>query len=165
MSIKTFALPAALAGALLCAPLAQSQAAPPVASAPAQARADAGQRGHGAGLFEQLNLTASQRTSIQQLLRQNFEAARPEMQALRQKRVAFDTALPGSSNYATLARDLGEAEASASRDQVQRQADLRTKIYNLLTAEQRTQLAGIQAKRAAEFQQRQQPRPQPPASR
>lgn len=158
MSRSTLALPAALIAALLCAPLA-AIAAPPATSAavPAQ-RAGQPQRERPMSLFDQLKLTDAQRASVREILRQNVEAARPEMQALRQRQIAFDTALPGSANYATLARDLGEAEANAARAQVARQAGARTKIYNLLTATQRTQLADIQAKRAAQMQQAEQER-------
>ncbi len=94
-------------------------------------------------IFDQLDLTAAQRTSVRQLMKQSFEQARPEMQALGQKRMAFENATPGTSSYQSIANDLAEAESNAAHAQVLRQADLRTKIYNLLTPTQRTKLASI----------------------
>jgi Spy/CpxP family protein refolding chaperone len=76
------------------------------------------------------------------------------MQSLMQKRLAFDNATPGTSQFQSTTSDLAAAESSAARDQVQRQADLRTKIYNLLTSEQRTKLASLVQQRQHEMQQR-----------
>jgi Spy/CpxP family protein refolding chaperone len=87
-------------------------------------------------------------------MQQNFQQARPEMQSLRQKRVAFDNATPGTSQFQSAANDLAQAESTAAHAQVLRQADLRTKIYNLLTSEQRTKLASLIQQRQQEMQQR-----------
>ena len=105
-------------------------------------------------LFDQLGLTDAQRTSVRQLMQQNFQQARPEMQTLGQKRMAFENATPGTSQFQSAANDLAAAESSAAHDQVLRQADLRTKIYNLLTSEQRTKLASLIQQRQQEMQQR-----------
>jgi Spy/CpxP family protein refolding chaperone len=87
-------------------------------------------------------------------MQQNFQQARPEIQSLRQKRLAFDNATPGTSQFQSAANDLAQAESTAAHDQVLRQADLRTKIYNLLTAEQRTKLASLIQQRQQQMQQR-----------
>lgn len=105
-------------------------------------------------LFSQLGLTDAQRSSVRQLMQQNFQQARPEMQSLRQKRMAFDNATPGTSQFQSAANDLAQAESTAAHAQVLRQADLRTKIYNLLTSEQRTKLASLIKQREQEMQQR-----------
>ena len=105
-------------------------------------------------LFDQLGLTDAQRTSVRQLMQQNFQQARPEMQTLGQKRMAFENATPGTSQFQSAANDLAAAESSAAHDQVLRQADLRTRIYNLLAAEQRTRLASLVKQRQQEMQQR-----------
>jgi len=104
-------------------------------------------------LFDQLGLTDSQRSNVRKLMQENFQQARPEMQALRQKRQAFDNATPGTSPFQSAASDLAQAESSAAHAQVLRQADLRTKIYNLLTSEQRTKLASLVKQRQQEMQQ------------
>lgn len=144
--------PAVLAAALACSSLAFAAAPPPAGSA-TTGMSQPGRGGHQMNLFDQLNLTDAQRTSVRQLFQQHFEQARPEMQALRQKRMAFDNAIPGSSAYQSTANDLAQAESSAAHAQVLRQAALRTKIYNLLTPEQRTQYATLRAQHEAKMKQ------------
>lgn len=127
----------------------------PAASAPAQRPPN---------LFQQLNLTDSQKSSVRKLMRESFAKARPELQALQEKRMAFNQATPGSANYRAMANDLAQAQASAAHAEVLREADLRTKIYELLTPAQRQQLASIQAQRRAQIQQRRHARSAPAAS-
>lgn len=138
-----------LVAMLACSSLAFA-AAPQAASAPATAPQAQQQRPN---LFDQLGLTDSQRSNVRKLMQENFQQARPEMQALRQKREAFDNATPGTSPFQSAANDLAQAESSAAHAQVLRQADLRTKIYNLLTSEQRTELASLVKQRQQEMQQ------------
>ena len=140
-----------LAALLACSSLAFA-ATPQAASAPATASHAQQQRQP--NLFDQLGLTDSQRTSVRQLLQQNFQQARPELQTLGQKRMAFESATPGTSQFQSAANDLAQSESSAAHAQVLRQADLRTKIYNLLTSEQRTKLASLVKQRQQEMQQR-----------
>ena len=139
-----------LAAMLACSPLAF--AAPQAASAPATA--PQAQQRQPIDLFSQLGLTDAQRSSVRQLMQQNFQQARPEIQSLRQKRMAFDNATPGTSQFQSAANDLAQAESTAAHAQVLRQADLRTKVYNLLTSEQRTKLASLIQQRQQEMQQR-----------
>lgn len=140
--------PAALVAALACAPLAFAAAPPPAGNTTTGTWQSAKHHrgGHHMKLFDKLNLSDTQRTSVQQLFQQHFEQARPAMQTLRQKQVAFDNATPGTAAYQSAADDLAQAESSAAHDRVLRQAELRTKIYNLLTPEQRTQYATLRAR-------------------
>lgn len=128
-------------------------AAAPQQTAPSGTSATAPRAHQQPDVFDQLGLTDSQRSSVRQLIQQNFQQARPEMQSLRQKRMAFENATPGTSQYQSAANDLAQAESSGAHAQVLRQADLRTKIYNLLTAEQRTKLASLVKQRQQEMQQ------------
>jgi Spy/CpxP family protein refolding chaperone len=146
----------ALASTLVCSPLAFAAANPPAGSTAGGAAAKSGQpadRAGRMGMLDQLGLTDAQRTSIRQILRQSFEQTRPEMQALRQKELAFETATPGSPAYQTATSDLAQAESNAAHAQVLRQAALRTRIYNQLTPAQRAKLAGLQAQREAKIKQ------------
>ena len=146
--------PAVLATALACTSLAFAAAPPPAGAATTGTSQPAKHRGgHHMKLFDQLNLSETQRASVHQLFQQNFEQARPEMQALRQKRMAFDNATPGSAAYQSAANDLAQAESNAAHAQVLRQAALRTKIYDLLTPVQRTQYATLRAQRQAKMKQ------------
>lgn len=140
-----------LAAMLACSSLAFAATPQQAASGTTAPRA---QQQRQPNLFDQLGLTDAQRSSVRTLMRQNFQQARPQLQALRQKRVAFENATPGTSQFQGAANDLAQAESGAAHDEVLRQADLRTKIYNLLTAEQRTKLASLVQQRQQEMQQR-----------
>jgi len=145
---------AVLAAGLACAPLAFAAAPPPAGTAATGMSQPAKHRGgHHMNLVDQLNLTDTQRTSVRQFCQQNFEQARPEMQTLRRKRAAFDNATPGSSAYQSAANDLAQAESNAAHTRVLREAELRTRIFNLLTPEQRTQYATLRAQHDAKMKQ------------
>lgn len=108
---------------------------------------------HRMRMLHKLNLSDTQRTNIRQMVHESFEQARPEMQALRQKREAWEAATPGSSAYRSAAEDLATAEANAARQRVVRRAALRARIYGLLTSRQRNQLANLRAEHQARMQQ------------
>lgn len=151
------------AAVLACSPLAFAVAPQQAAPPDSQAASGAQDSRQHPDLFDQLGLTDAQRSSVRQLIQQSFQQAQPEMEALRQKRMAFDNATPGSSQFKAAANDLAETESSAVRAQVLRQADLRTRVYNLLTPEQRAKLTTLVSQRG----QGTQPRPanSPAASR
>lgn len=109
-----------------------------------------GQRWHGhrsMELFRQLDLSEAQRASIRTFARENFRQMRPELAALRQKRMAFDDAVPGTAEYQAAANDLAHAEANAALARVLHKSDLRSKIYQTLTPAQKVQLATLRAQR------------------
>lgn len=137
---------------LACSPMVL--AATPQQGAPAGSAAAKAQAPRQESLFDKLGLTQSQRASVTQLMQQAMQQARPELEALRQKRIAFDDATPGTSQFQSAANDLANAESSTAHAQVLRQADLRTKVYNLLTAEQRGKLATLMSQHEQQMQQR-----------
>ena len=96
-------------------------------------------------VLRQLDLTDTQRSNIQQMMRDEHTQSQPEMQALMQKRTALENATPGTTEYQTAAQQLGQAEAQAAQARVARQAEMRTKIYKELTPEQRTKLASLRS--------------------
>jgi len=173
---RSFPLSIALAAALGCSSLAfaatgaqSSPAAAPASSGSAQQGKWHGMRQrhkhHGdMRMLDELGLSDAQRTSIHQMMQESFGQARPEMQALRQKREALDAATPGSSAYQSAANELADAEANAARQRVARRAALRAKIYGVLTSEQRTQLASLRADRKAKMQQWRSEHPRHPSS-
>lgn len=145
-----------LAAVLACSPLAFA-ATPQQAAAPqAAAAAPNAQAKRAPNLFDELGLTDKQRTSVRTAMQENFQQARPQIEALRQKQMAFENATPGSSQFQAAANDLAQAESTAAHDEVLRQAALRTKIYNLLTSEQRTKLANLRTQAEQRARQRQQ---------
>lgn len=163
---KASFLSATLVAALACAPLAFAQQA---AAAPA-----AGWHGHhgmsmGGHMYARLNLTDAQRASIKQFRQQGFAQMKPQMQALRQARQAYESATPGTAAYQTAASNLGEAEADAARARIASAASLRAQVYNVLTPAQQTQLASMRAERTARMQRwkqfrEQNPLPQAPSA-
>jgi Spy/CpxP family protein refolding chaperone len=107
----------------------------------------------GGHVYDQLNLSDAQRTQIKQLTQQDFAQAKPQMQALRQARQAFESATPGTAGYQTAASNLAEAEADAARTRTTNRANLRAQVYQVLTPAQRTQLASLRAEHKAQMQQ------------
>ncbi|MGH8183655.1 MAG: Spy/CpxP family protein refolding chaperone [Rhodanobacteraceae bacterium] len=145
---KTCLLTVALAATLACTPLAFAQPA-----GHAWHGHDMAMGGH---TYAKLGLSDAQRASIKQLTQQSFAQAKPQMQALRQARQAYESATPGTAAYQTAASNLAESEADAARTHATNRASLRAQIYQVLTPEQRTQLADIQAQRMTRMQQWQQ---------
>lgn len=147
---KTFLVSATLAAAIGCAPFT---------AATAQADPGAGWHGRhhdmatGGHLYDRLNLTDAQRDQIKQLTQQSFAQAKSQMQALRQARQAYESAVPGTSAYQPATNALAQAESDAAGTRVTRQANLRAQIYQVLTAAQRDQLAQIRQQRQARMQQ------------
>lgn len=156
----------ALIAALACAPLAFA-AAPP-ASAPAGSTGAAAQqhwnhhdrghmrRGHmgkrGMDMLHKLDLTDAQRTQIKAIRKEGWTQSRTSMQTLRQQRMAYEHATPGTSAYQTAVDSLAQAASSAAHARIVNAADQRTKIYNVLTPEQRTKLASMRSERKARMQ-------------
>jgi Spy/CpxP family protein refolding chaperone len=91
-----------------------------------------------------LNLTADQRKSIHDILLQSRQQAQAKIQSGTLNRAAL--ANPGDPNFAAA---VDSAKAMAAQ-RIQQAADLEKQVYNVLTAEQKTQLT----QRLAQMQQR-----------
>ncbi len=117
---------------------------------------DGWHHGHGMTAMHELgklNLSDAQRDNIKQLAKQSFGQIKPQMEALRQQRQAFESMEPTASGYQTAANNLATAEANLARARVLASASLRAQIYNVLTPAQRSQLATMQVQRQARMQQ------------
>jgi Spy/CpxP family protein refolding chaperone len=101
-----------------------------------------------------LNLSDAQKDSIKQFAKQGFGQLKPQMEAVRQQRKAFESMDPTSSGYRTATSNLAKAEADFASARVMQRAALRAQVYNLLTPEQRSQLATMRAQREVRMQQR-----------
>ncbi|MDR3416616.1 MAG: Spy/CpxP family protein refolding chaperone [Nevskia sp.] len=113
---------------------------------------------HGGALMfvlRKLDLSAEQKASVKQLMQQAHGQLKPQMEALRADRQAFNEATPGSSGYATAAANLAQAAGAAATARVQEEATLRTQIYGLLTDPQKAELAKLQQEYAARIAQHQ----------
>lgn len=103
--------------------------------------------------YGKLNLSDSQKASIKQMTQQSFATAKPQFEAMRQQRKAFEAMDPTSSGYQTATAKLADEEATATRERVMRRAALRAQIYGVLTPAQRTQLVSMRAQREARHAQ------------
>jgi Spy/CpxP family protein refolding chaperone len=144
---KSTLLSAVLVAALGCTPFAFAQQA---------GHAWHGHHGMAMGghMYSKLGLSDAQRTQIKQMTRRDFAQSKPQRQALRRARQAYESATPGTAAYQTAVSNMAEAEADAARSRATNRANLRAQIYQLLTPAQRTQLANLQAQRQARIQQR-----------
>jgi Spy/CpxP family protein refolding chaperone len=157
---RQYLIPAAVATGLglSMAAFAQSTPAPVDGSHPVkEAREHDGQR-HGGGhhrghhgdrfmhTVRGLDLTEQQKTTLKGFFESGNEQRKAEFDGYRDQRRAFDTATPGSSGYANATAQLAEVEANQARKRVQDQAAMRTKVYAVLTPEQKTKLAAELAK-------------------
>lgn len=167
---KPFLRITALTAAIACAPLAFAIAPPPdsapAASGSAQPMWQRGGQMHmrhgrgGMGMFRQLDLTDAQRADIRKIREADMQQMRDGMQKLHEQRTAFMNATPGTPAYRSATDVLAKAEAAAAQARVVREADVHTKIYNVLTPAQRTKLASLRAERQAKMQQGQKSRMQ-----
>lgn len=136
---------------LLATPLALADPpSPPAAAADMPQQAGAHEH-HAMAMFDQLNLSDTQRANIRAILKQHHQQARPMEQDLRQKRAAVASATPGTPAYQSAADALAQAEASAKQQRKQGKADLRTQIDAVLTPDQRAQLTSLQAQHRAQM--------------
>lgn len=104
-----------------------------------------------------LNLTDAQKASIKQIVQQSFAQLKPQMQAVRQQRQAFEALSPSSSDYQSAAASLAQAEANLTSARITARAAVTAQIYNtVLTSSQQSQLASRKAAfeaRKAQWQQ------------
>lgn len=152
---KSTLLSAVLVAALGCTPFAFAQQA---------GHAWHGHHGMAMGghMYSKLGLSDAQRTQIKQMTRQDFAQSKPQRQALRRARQAYESATPGTAAYQTAVSNMAEAEADAARSRATNRANLRAQIYQVLTPTQRTQLADLRAQRQERRQQWQEFRQQHP---
>ncbi len=101
-------------------------------------------RGHDMGL-RKLDLTDAQRASVKQIMKDSFSQNRTQRQTLRQQRQAFASMTPDQVGYQTAAARLAQAEGDATRARVQQKADVRAKIYAVLTPQQKAEMATMRA--------------------
>lgn len=121
--------------------------------------------GHGFGMaMQKLNLTEAQKTSIHNLVKTSFSQNKPQRDALRQQRQAFEAMTPDQVGYQAAAAQLAQAEAAATQNRVQQQAQLKAQIYALLTPQQKAQWATLKQEREQRRQQWEQFKAEHPVS-
>jgi Spy/CpxP family protein refolding chaperone len=100
-----------------------------------------------AHLYRKLGLTAEQQASVQSIM----QAARPGFESLHEQMRANDGKLrattPDDPNYASIASEVGQTRGTLTTQLAAQEADLRAKLYAVLTPAQKTQLATLEAQR------------------
>jgi Spy/CpxP family protein refolding chaperone len=148
-------------GALLAAATSfsiASAADEPATAAATPAPSGGHWRHHGGGpwhMYSKLGLTAEQKASIKTIM----ETAKPQMESLHQRMQANQQKLmqskPDDSNHSSVVAEVAQANAALALQRTTQADELRTQIYAVLTPAQKTQLATLQAQRAAKAAARQ----------
>lgn len=130
---------------------AQDAPPPPAAAQHCSGTHHHGQHGwrHHRGMMmmrglHQLDLSDAQKQSIHAAFKSSREGMRVQFKGLMQQRRAFETAVPGTPEFNTAYGSYAQSAATATEARVKAEADLKTRIYNLLTDAQRAKLATMQ---------------------
>jgi Spy/CpxP family protein refolding chaperone len=101
--------------------------------------------------FRSLNLTEAQHQQVHDILSKAQQARQTEMQAMRANGAGTMMALanPGDPNYAAAV----QAAKKRATDRIQQASDLHQQLYNVLTADQKSQLSKLIADRKARLAQ------------
>jgi Spy/CpxP family protein refolding chaperone len=135
------------AGALLTAATSISPAtAADDTTAPAPPAGPQGWHHHGPGhLYSKLNLSAEQQASIKAIM----SNAGPQMKSIHQEMRANSLKLgqtqPNDPNYANVVAQVTEANGSLHSQMITQREAVRAQIFKILTPQQQTQLAALQA--------------------
>jgi periplasmic protein CpxP/Spy len=107
---------------------------------------------HGRGpwhLLGKLGLSATQKQQVKDIM----AAARPQMQSLHSQMQANSLKLrqtqPTDPNYASIASQVSQTHGSLSAQLMTQHAGVRAQVFNVLTPEQQTQLAALEAQMPA----------------
>jgi Spy/CpxP family protein refolding chaperone len=104
-------------------------------------------------MLHQLDLSTDQRDQIHALIEGAFKDFHAERASLRQMHHQVMVTPPDSPDFAPAVSQLADAEANAARARVQRHAELKTKIYAILTDAQKAKLADLIAQHEAAHQE------------
>ena len=96
-------------------------------------------------LYSQLGLMPEQKSSIEAIL----VAAKPQMKSLHDQmhsnRLKMMQTKPDDPNYANVAAEVAQSEATLAAQRTQQASELRAQMYAVLTPAQKTQLAALEA--------------------
>jgi periplasmic protein CpxP/Spy len=176
-AIRIFVAGALVSGAAVVAaslPLAIAGAAPQAVDGTEAPSTPGGGMGYGhhghrpgwglAHLYSKLGLSADQQASVKSIL----DAARPGLKNLHQQMRANSLKLrqttPDDPNYASVAAEVSQTHGTLSTQLVSQMADVRSKLYAVLTPAQKTQLAALEAKWQANGAKRWERGPAPQAA-
>jgi protein CpxP len=145
------------AGALLTAAagISIATAADEATTATPAAPGPRGWHHHGAGhLLSKLNLSAEQQASVKTIMAN----AGPQMKSIHQEMRANSLKLrqtqPNDPNYTSVVAQVTQANGALHSQMITQREAVRAQIFKVLTPEQQTQLAALQAQMQARMQNR-----------
>ena len=102
-------------------------------------------RGGPMHLLGKLGLSAEQKQQVKDIM----TAARPQMQALHEQMHAnmlkLQQTQPTDPNYSSIASQVSQTHGSLSAQMLTQHAEVRAQVFKVLTPEQQTQLAALEA--------------------
>ncbi|MDN5873645.1 MAG: Spy/CpxP family protein refolding chaperone [Sinobacteraceae bacterium] len=93
-----------------------------------------------ADALHEVDLSDTQKKTVRSYLKTSHETIREHMKGLHEERIAFLTAVPGTSAFDTAYKTYSSHAASAAQWRIQQIATLHTQIFNLLTGSQQAEL-------------------------
>jgi protein CpxP len=136
------------AGVVLTAAIGMSTASAADEATTAQPPPGAHERHHHGGpwrMLGKLGLNAAQKQQIKEIM----TAARPQMQSLHEQKQANSAKLrqtaPTDPNYASVVSQVSQTEGSLAAQMMTQRADVRAKVFKILTPAQQGQLATLEA--------------------
>lgn len=91
--------------------------------------------------LRRIDLTEAQKHAIRAAVDASRKGMKDQWRMVMQPRRAFERAVPGTQEFNTAYMQYAQAAAAAAEGRIQRQANLRTEIYGMLTVRQRGQFA------------------------
>jgi protein CpxP len=150
------------AGALLTAAAgisiatAADEATPATPATPAAAGAHRWHHhGHGQ-LLSKLNLSAEQKAAVKTIMTNAGPQMKSIHQEMRSNSLKLRQTQPSDGNYASVVAQVTQANGSLHSQMISQREAVRAQIFKVLTPEQQTQLAALQAQMQARMQARMQ---------
>jgi Spy/CpxP family protein refolding chaperone len=133
--------------------------ATPAIPAPAAAAGPHRWHHHGAGhLLSKLNLSAEQQAAVKTIMANAGPQMKSIHQEMRNNSLKLRQTQPNDANYAAVVAQVTQANGSLHSQMISQREAVRAQIFKVLTPEQQTQLAALQAQMHAQMQARMQAR-------
>ena len=115
--------------------------------------------GHGQ-LFSKLNLSAEQQAAVKTIMTNAGPQMKSIHQEMRSNSLKLRQTQPSDANYANVVAQVTQANGSLHSQMISQREAVRAQVFKVLTPEQQTQLAALQAQMQAKMQAKMQARMQ-----
>ncbi len=97
-------------------------------------------------IYEKLNLTADQKSKVDAIFDSQGASLKSLHEQIHGNMQRLHAVKPDDPNYATTVSDVSQANGSLTSQAITAEADLRAKVYAVLTPAQRTQLEAMETR-------------------